>query len=150
MARRLRPRGGQESVDNGEHLGLGVHAATNADHLCVVVLAGQCGGLDAPPQRAPYAWHLVGGDLLTITRTAEHDAEAARIGDGALRGGDAERRVVIVGVVGESPTVDRLVAGLRQVGDDRLLEFVTGVVGAEVNAHGRHFNRIGVPRCGCA
>jgi hypothetical protein len=65
-----------------------VHAATNADHLCVVVLAGQCGGLDAPPQRAPYAWHLVGGDLLTITRTAEHDAEAARVGDGALRGGD--------------------------------------------------------------
>ena len=55
-----------------------------------------------------------------------------------LRGGDAERRVVVLGVVGVRTAVDGLVAALLQVLDDRLLEFVSGVVRAEVDAHGGH------------
>ena len=67
-------------------------------------------GLDAPRQRAAGAGHLVRGDLLAVARAAEHDAEAARVGDGLQRGGDAERRVVVLGVVGVGAAVDRLVA----------------------------------------
>ena len=89
----------------------GVHAAADADHLRVVVLAGQRRGLDAPRQRAAHAGHLVRGDLLAVARAADHDAEAVRVGDGLLRGRDAERRVVVLGVVGVGPAVDRLVAG---------------------------------------
>ena len=66
--------------------------------------------------------------------------------------------VVVLGVVGERAAVDRLVTGLCQVGDDRLLEFVAGVVAAKVDAHAGHcgrpiqremLNRIGVPRYDC-
>ena len=64
-----------------------------------------------------------------------------------LRGGDAERRVVVLGVVDEGAAVDRLVAGLAQVLDDRLLEFESGVVRAEVDAHGGHSGRRHAGRC---
>ena len=106
--------------------------------LRVVVLTGQRRRLDAPRQRAAGAGHLVRRDLLTVARAADHDAEAFGIGDGPLGGGDAERRVVVLGVVGVGTAVDGLVAAGLQVLDDRLLEFVSGVVGAEVDAHGGH------------
>ena len=51
---------------------------------------------------------------------------------------DAERRVVVVGVVGVRAAVDRLVPGVFQVVDDGLLEFESGVVTAEVDTHGGH------------
>ena len=90
----------------------GVHAAADAHHLRVVVLAGQRRGLGAPRQSAAHAGHLVRGDLLAVARAADHDAEALGIGDGLHRGGDAERRVVVLGVVGVGAAVDRLVTGL--------------------------------------
>src|SRR5690606_15581199 len=52
MALLVRPRGGQERVDDGEGLLGGVHAAADADQLCVVVLACELCGLDAPGERA--------------------------------------------------------------------------------------------------
>ena len=110
VARRLRPRGGQERVDEGQCLVDGVHPAADADQLGVVVLAGQRRRLDAPRQGAARAGHLVGGDLLAVAGAADDDAEAVRVGDGPLRRRDAERRVVVLGVVGEGAAVDRLVA----------------------------------------
>jgi hypothetical protein len=138
VARRFRPRGGQECVDDGQRLGLRVHPAADADQLGVVVLTGQFRGLDAPGQRAPGAGDLVGRDLLAVARPAQHDAQAPRVGHRALRGGDAERRVVVLGVIVESAAIDRLVAALAKVLDDGLLEFVAGVIAAEVDAHGRN------------
>jgi len=35
-----------------------------------------------------------------------------------------------------SSVVDDVVTGLAQVGDDLFLEFETGVIGADMNAHG--------------
>ena len=52
------------------------------------------------------------------------------------RRGDAERRVIVLGVVHVGPAVDRLVAGGPEVLDDGLLEFEARVVRAQVDAHG--------------
>ena len=106
--------GGEEGVDEGQRVLDGVHPAADADQLRVVVLAGQRRRLDAPRQCAAGAGHLVGGDLLTVARSADHDAEAFRVGDGLLGGGDAERRVVVLGVVGVRTAVDWLVAAARR------------------------------------
>ena len=112
--------------------------APMADDLGVVVLAAQLRGLDAPRQRAPDAGHLVRRDLLAVARAADHDAEAAGVVEDGLRGGDAVRRVVVGGVVGGRPDVDRLVPQTGEVGDQVGLELEAGVVGAEVDAHGSH------------
>ncbi len=138
---------GEERVDDREHLFFGVHAPTDADHLRVVVLARQFRRLDAPPQRAPHTGHLVRGDLLAVARSTEHDAEAVRIGDCLLRRGDAERRVVVVGVVGVRPAVDGLVPVGREVLDDPLLELEARMVGSQVDAHGGHTGRAHTGHC---
>lgn len=132
----LRPRRAQERVDNRERFGGGVHPAADADQLGVVVLPGQLRGLGAPRQRTARPGHLVGRDLLAIAGPTDHDPQALGVGHRAGRRRDAERRVVVLGVVAEGPAVDRLMAGLLQVLDDRFFEFVTGMVAAEVDAHG--------------
>ena len=53
-----------------------------------------------------------------------------------LAGLDAERRVVVLGVVVGRADVDRLVAQTGQVRDQVGLELEAGVVGTEVDAHG--------------
>ncbi len=136
VAWRFGPCRRQECVDDPKRLLDGVHAPADADQLSVVVLARQRGGLGAPGQGAAGTRNLVGRDLFAVAGTTEHDAKAARIADGALRRGDAEGGVVIVGVVAVGAAVDRLVSGLLQVVDDGLLEFESGVVAAEVDAHG--------------
>ena len=124
----FRPRGGQERVDETQRFLCRVHASADADHLSIVVLAGQRCGLHAPRQRAADSGHLVGSDLLAIAGAADHDAEAVRVGQCLGRRGDAERRVVVLGVVGVRAAVDRLVTTGFQVLDDGLLEFVSGMV----------------------
>jgi hypothetical protein len=56
---------------------------------------------------------LVRGDLLAVAGSAEDDPErldaGALVGDGRLRRADAERRVVVQGVVLDRPVVDDLV-----------------------------------------
>ncbi|BBY30852.1 hypothetical protein GCM10023114_28650 [Mycolicibacterium sediminis] len=102
------------------------------------MLARELCRLDTPPERAADTGHLVGRDLLTVARAADDDAEAAGVRDRPRGGGDAERRVVVLGVVGEGAAVDGVVAAGPEVLDDCLLEFESGVVGTEVDAHGRH------------
>ena len=87
-------------------------------------------------QRGAHALHLVRRDLLAVAAAADDDAEAAGVRDGALGRGEAERRVVVERVIGFRPVVDGLVAERGQVGLQRLLELVAGVVGTEVDAHG--------------
>ena len=47
-----------------------------------------------------------------------HDAEALVVADGLQRGRDAERRIVVLGVVGVGAAVDGLVPVLLEVLDD--------------------------------
>lgn len=135
MARLFRPLGRQERVDNGESFRLGVHAAADPDQLRVVVLARQHRGLQAPRQRTAGTRNLVGGNLLTVTRTAQHNAEAARIGDGAPGRIDTERRVIVLRVQLKGTTVHRLVTAATKMLDDLLLQLVSGVIGSHIDAH---------------
>jgi hypothetical protein len=128
--------GRQEDVDEVGHVVEGVHPTAHRDHVGVVVLAGQGGGLLAPHQGGPHTLDLVRRDLLAVARATDHDAEAARIGDDRLGGAQAEHRVVVEGVVGERAVVDRLVSLRAEVVDEVPLEVETGVVGAQVDAHG--------------
>lgn len=112
-----------------------MHSATDGDHVGVVVLATEGGGLLAPGECGPHALHLVRGDLLAIARPADHDAEAVRVGRRTLRGTEAERRVVVLGVIDVGSAVDRVMAvGLEPL-DEVVLEFVASMVGTDVHAH---------------
>src|SRR5581483_1366599 len=110
----------------------------DANQLRVVVLTGQRRGLGVPPQRASDAGHLVRSDLLAVAGATDDDAQAARVADGVQRGRDTERRIVVLGVVAVRTAVDRLMPARLEVLDDLLLEFESGVVRAEVDAHGGH------------
>ncbi|GAA3686666.1 hypothetical protein GCM10023081_24970 [Arthrobacter ginkgonis] len=104
------------------------------------MLAGQACGVQVPGQRGADALDLVGGDLFAVAGTAEHDAErlgaGGLVGDDGERGTDAERRVVVLGVVGGGAVVDDLVAVGGQVPDKVGAELEPGVVGGDVDAHG--------------
>ena len=112
-----------------------MQAATNADELSLVVLAGQLGRLDAPGQGAASTGDLVGCDLLAVAASAEDDAQASFVSYYSLGCFDAEGRVVIHGVVLVSTAVDGLVAVRFQVFDDLVLTFESGMVGTQVYAH---------------
>jgi hypothetical protein len=131
---------GERGLHEGPHernrVVLAVHPGAEAEHVRVVVLAGELSGLRRPGERRADAWHLVGRDLLAVARAADHDAEAARVVDDALRGAQHVDGVVILRVIAGRSAVDRLVAGLAEPGDDGRLELEAGVVRAEVYAHG--------------
>ncbi len=135
VARLVGVRGGQEGGDEVGRLLLGVHAGADGDNVGVVVLAAEGGGLLAPGEGAADALDLVGGDLLAVAGAADDDAERVGVGGGPLGRPQAERRVVVGGVVDVGAAVHRVVAvGLQPV-DEVVLEFVAGMVGAEVHAH---------------
>jgi hypothetical protein len=81
---------------------------------------------------------LVRRDLLAVAGPADHDAETARVGHDGLPGGDAEGRVVVLWVEGRRPVVHNLVAGGGQVFLEVLDQVESGVVAAQVYAHGAH------------
>ena len=99
----------QEGVYDFQCLLLGVHAATNADELGIVVLAGKAGGLGGPGQCTPGSLDLIGCNLLAIAGAAKHNAQGTRIIDGALCRFDAKGRVVILGIVGMGAAVNDFV-----------------------------------------
>jgi len=107
---------------------LGVHAATDADELGIVVLAGKAGGLCGPRQCAASTLDLIGGNLLAVAGAAQHDAQGAWVIDGALCRFDAKCRVIILGIVGMGAAVNDFVALLGEVFSDQVLGFETCVV----------------------
>lgn len=118
----------EESVDDGECLFLGVHAATDANELSVVVLACKAGGLRGPREGTTSTLHLVRSDLLAVAGATEHDAERTRIVDGALGGVDAVCRVVILGIISVGTTVNNFVALVLQVFSNDVLRLEPCVV----------------------
>ena len=112
-----------------------VHPGAEAEHVGVVVLAGELGGLRRPGQRRADAGDLVRGDLLAVARAADHDAEAAGVADGPLRRAHHVHGVVVFRVVAGGTAVDRLVAGLAEPRDQSRLELEAGMVRSQVYAH---------------
>ena len=78
----------EERVDDRQCLFRGVHAATDADQLGVVVLPRQLSDLHVPCECTACALDLVRGDLLAVAGAAEHDAQRARIRHHGLGGGE--------------------------------------------------------------
>ena len=126
---------GEEGVNNGQPPAQIVHAPTQGDDVGVVVLPGESGGLDRPGQGRAHPVDLVGGDLLAVTASPEHDAEASGVGHHGLSAGQAERGVVVTRVVGVGSVVDDVVALLPQVLDHSALELEAGMVGGDMDAH---------------
>src|SRR5690606_28872837 len=129
---------GDERVDDREGLLLAVLTGADADDVGVVVLARQLGRGDVPGERAAHAAHLVRGDLLAVAAATDDDPERTGLGDDGLGGREAERRVVVGGVVGVGAVVDDVVAGRAEVLDEGGLELEARVVGGDVQTHGRH------------
>jgi hypothetical protein len=104
---------------------------------CVVVLAGERCRLRAPRERAARTRNLVGCDLLTVSRAAQHYSQAAGIGDGLHRRRDAESRIIVFGVKGVRTAVNRLVPR-RALGVRRWPASVRNRHGpTEIDAHSR-------------
>src|SRR5690606_9951759 len=134
-----RERRGDEAVDEGDRLLDGVLARADRDDIGVVVLARELRGREVPAERGPHALDLVGGDLLAVARSAEHDAERlpsrALVAHDGTRRVDAEAGVVVQRVVALGPVVDHLVPGVAEMLLQGLTELESGVVGRDVDAH---------------
>ena len=100
----------------------------------VVVLARQAGRIEIVAQRGANARHLVGGDLLALAASAEHDtAIGAALGDGA-RDADADRRIVHRRLAVGSVIVDDVPELLKRL-LQMLFQGKAGVIGADSDAH---------------
>ena len=89
---------------------------TSAQRMPATLLAAICSPLPEPPMTTP---------------------RLPRLGGHGLGRAQAEDGIVVERVVDEGTVVDRLVAVLGQPGRQVGLEVETGVVAAEVHAHGR-------------
>src|SRR5215471_4927018 len=137
MPHLARERRGQEHLRERDRVGGRMHPRAQAQHVGVVVQAGQPGRLLAPDQRRPDPGDLVGGDLLAVTRAADHDRDAVRVGRRGGRGAHDIGRVVVAFVVGRRAAIGHLVPGRGQpVGEDRL-QLEPGMIGSQVDAHAR-------------
>lgn len=122
-------------IDDCSRVLLRVHAGTDGDDLRVVVLARKLSGLDAPRESGANPGHPVGGQLLSIAGAADDNAERASVGPDCLGRGNAERGVVVQGVVLVSTVVRHLVTIRAQVSNKMLLELKASVVGRNMNPH---------------
>lgn len=132
----FRKRRGEKSINDGQRVLDGVHSRPDADYLSVVMLTSQRRSFRVPRQGAADPFDFVCRDLLAVARAAQDNAAASGVADNAEGRGDAERWVVIAWVVGICTAVDRIVPSFFQVADDVLFEFISGMVGAQVDAHG--------------
>src|SRR5580704_7798034 len=128
-------RGGDEDPSEADRVVKGVHPRAEAEHVGVVVLPRQLGGLVRPGHRGTDAWDLVRSDLLAVTRAPDHDAEAARVAGHPVSRADDVRRVVVVRGIRFRTTVDRLMTGFGQPLDKAGLPPETCVIRSQVYAH---------------
>src|SRR5690606_14885522 len=133
----LAERRGQECPDQLGRLVLIMFARADRDHVGVVVLSGQLRGVGVVGQRGADPDHLVGRDLLAVAGAADHHTERSRLGHDALRGGNAEDRVVVVRVVDPRAVINDVVTVRPQDRDQMVLQLEPRVIAANVNAHGR-------------
>jgi putative membrane protein len=115
-----------------------MHPSADSEHVGIVVLAGELRSRQVVRERRANSTNLIGRDLLSVARTSDYHAHAARIGHNPKSGSDAVRRVVIAGDVFGRAAVHRLMARLGQMSDQQALQLKTGVVASQVNAHSWH------------
>src|SRR5207302_4219294 len=105
----------------------GNDTTAHGQHVGIVVLAGQAGGVEVVAEGRPHTLHLVGRDLLALAAAPQHYAPLRPPSDHHGPHGEADRgavdRFLAVG-----PQVLHLVAQVLQGDDEALLEPVAGVV----------------------
>jgi SAM-dependent methyltransferase len=110
------------------------NAGAYRQHIGVVVLTTHPGRVQVVAQRGSHAPDLVRGELLTLTRAAEHDpAVGFAIADPPSDASADERVVARLGGIGSE--VDDLVPEAEHKTDQVLLEDVSGVVRTDGDAH---------------
>ena len=121
-------RGGEEYINDGQSRSLIVHSRSDSGNVGVIVLSSQRCGLLTPHQCGAYASDTVRGNLLTVTRTTNHDTQTARVGNYRFSSSDARARVIVLSVVNQSPVVNDLVPLTLQVRREGSFEFESGMV----------------------
>lgn len=122
-------------------------ARTDAEHVRVVVRAGETSRVHVVTQRRAYATYLVGRHLLSLPAATEHDADVgfpiayrpANLG--------TDRRIVNGGSAVRADVVDDVPVA-RQYRDEVLLQFKAGVIGA--NRDTGHSASVGAARTSSA
>ena len=107
----------------------------HGQHVGIVVLAGHAGCEQVVAQRGSDARHLVGGDLLALSGSAEHDAALGI----APHHGPADGRAVGGVVDGLGAVGTDIAHGVAEAGQHRRkvgLEVEAGVVSADGDPHG--------------
>src|SRR5436305_82272 len=112
----------------------GNNPAAHRQHVGIVVLAGQAGGVQVVAQRGPHSLDLVGCYLLALPATAQHDAAVGVAGRHPAPDRGTDRRVVDRFLAMGAQVVD-LVAQALQSADHVLLQRVAGVVGPDGDPH---------------
>lgn len=131
----LTPRLSNKRINNRERLLLRMHTPTNTNQLSIVVLTRQLRSLNRPRQRTTSTLDLIRSNLLTITRTAKHNAQRTRIRNNSLSCSDAKRRVVVRGVILMSTAIGHLMTLRLKMGLNLILPLETGVICSKVNTH---------------
>ena len=126
---------GEEGVHRVDGLGHPGGAAAEADHVGVVVAAGQVGGGHVVGQRRPYPAHLVGGDADADTGAAHTDPPLGPPFGHRLSHRHPEQGIVDRHLGRVGPEVDHLVPGGRHVGGQHALQLEPGVVRADGDLH---------------
>src|SRR5262245_598039 len=127
---------GLEPNPQPAHRGVRVReTAAEREHVGVVVLAREACGLVAVDQRGADADHLVGDNALADTAPAQHDRTVGATVRDALRGRDAEVRVVHGRLGGVGAEVLDLVPPADQLLLEALLERKAAVVAPDRDPH---------------
>ena len=135
-------RGGEPERQNLVGQPEGDDAPSHGEDVGVVVLARQPRGVEIVAERGADADHFVGGDLLALTRAAEHDAPIGGAGSHRAPDRRADRRIVDRGVAVRAVIVDPMSEPC-----ERRLEVLfqrkPRVVGANRNSHGQRLYYVG-------
>ena len=119
------------------HFLLGVLTGSERDNIRIVVLAGQQRGRFVPDEGGSYTIDLVGGNLFTISRSTQYDAEGVfsclPVRDNGLRGVNAESGVVVLRIVGLRAMVVNLESALPQVFLNRMRRIEPRVICSNVD-----------------
>jgi len=86
--------GGQPDLHNLQRSVERDHSLPQAEHIGVIVLAGESGAFEVPAKRAADAFDFVSDDRFTVAGTAKNDPPLGLSARDRFRGGSDEERVI--------------------------------------------------------